>query len=148
MIEELNDHPDKAAAWLREFDRMVEPMYGDGRNGKFSGKRIYVSGPVSSVPHELACRVFTTAASYASSLGAEYVYCATSHIDEDVDHAAAMRECLREMLWPFAGRDAGPAYDVLLLLPDAEMSEGAACEMDVAEEIGMDLDITLWELMI
>ena len=57
MIEELNDQ-DKAAAWLREFDRMVEPMYGDGRNGKFSGKRIYVSGPVSSVPHELACRVF------------------------------------------------------------------------------------------
>ena len=148
MIDELNDHPDKAAAWLREFDKRVEPMCGDGRNGKFAGRRIYVSGPVSSVPHKLACHVFTTAANYAGSLGAEYVYCATSHIDEGTSHAAAMMECLREMLWPFDRSDIRPAYDVLLLLPDAEMSEGAACEMDVAEEIGMELDITLWELMI
>lgn len=98
------------------------------------GKRVFLSGPVTSLLRDEAVSAFGEAWRLCDSRGAAGVYDPTSDVPSDSTHEAAMHECLCELLtmWP-----TGFYYDLLVSLPGWEASEGATLERAVAEAVGI-----------
>lgn len=101
------------------------------------GKRIFISGPMSSLPHNNSAE-FLGAHVVLKERGAKHVYDpALRWLDEDASESEAkshedyMRQCLHELT------DDTMPYDLMVQLPGWEDSEGAIWESWVADWCGI-----------
>lgn len=120
------------------------------RNGPLEGKRVFISGPMSSRKHNNVTK-FLAAHIVLNKLGALSVYDpAAEWVDdvsrgswEDRGHEFYMRRCISELSksWYVDAEDGGtrPLYDLLVQLDGWQDSEGAKTEKIVAEACGIEV---------
>lgn len=100
--------------------------------GKLSGKRVYLSGPMTGRP-DLGRRAFNEAHRLCLRAGATHVFNPASKWAAGRGHGWYMRHDLHELMRS-TRPDGKPYYDVLVSLPGWDMSDGAYLERLVAEE--------------
>ena len=110
------------------------------------GKAVYLSGPMTGIPR-WNCESFQDAHARLDSLGAREVYDPSEHEwMQHIDHERAMRESVTELAMESDrvpnGSHTRPHYDLLVLLPGWESSDGCKVERMVAQACGIEV----WEL--
>lgn len=107
------------------------------RGADLKGKRVYVSGPMSGLP-ALNRPAFKRAADELEALGAHPFDPANAWYHDDSSREACMLRDLR-MLTQVADYERGvPFFDLLVLLPGFESSQGALLELSVARACGIE----------
>lgn len=120
------------------------------RKGPLEGRRVFVSGPMSSREHNNVTK-FLAAHIVLNKLGALVVYDPAAEWVEEVAHGSCcdknhdyyMRKCIGELSrsW-YASDDSDgqtPYYDLLVQLDGWQDSEGAKTEKIVAEACGIEV---------
>lgn len=103
------------------------------------GCNVYLSGPVTSVPHEEIINTFGVAESVCWYNGAN-VFNPTRSVPKDYNHETAMLRCLNELtMFDWEAEKPKPFYDFLIQLDGWRYSEGAIVERAVAEACGIDV---------
>lgn len=114
---------------------------------KVSGKRVFLSGPITGMPSFNAAG-FAAAHEMLNDAGAKYVfdpaferYVEVSKGKTEGGRGYYMRKTLAELISTETDYDRSyrSHYDVLVLLPGWEDSDGARVEADVAKAIGIEV---------
>ena len=90
-------------------------------------KRIYISGPISNTPHELAFEAFEDAENKLRARGYEPVNPMKLPHDHDKTWSAYMREDIIALM----------GCDEVCFLYDSEYSTGAMIEIELAKKLGI-----------
>lgn len=118
---------------------MTEVTQEARRHVDVSGRRVFLSGPVTGLDYEEARDAFDAAEVRLRVRGARSVLNPASVVPRECSHEDAMLMCLH-LLTTYAeyvdGRRVRP-YDLLVSLPGWERSEGARVERMVALAVGI-----------
>ena len=102
--------------------------------GRLKSKRVFISGPMSGIPHYNA-QAFAEAHAICREQGAWSVFDPTwqwmNETGEENTHEWYMRRCINAL--------TNGDFDVLLQLDGWEDSEGARLEHDVAQACGIEV---------
>lgn len=109
-------------------------------SGKFEGLHVYVSGPMTGIEGYNA-DAMNAVRDELCGCGAAYVYDPADYIEvlEKLSHQEQMRWSIHHLTKPWTN---GAYYDLLVLLPGWQDSDGCRLERAVAEACGIEV----WEL--
>lgn len=118
-------------------------MNGSAADYDFSGKRVFLSGPMTGLPG-FNRKAFMEAEGRLYAAGAADVYNPARLVDMDdvggTPHERYMARTLHELTshnWTASGGWFTPYYDCVALLPGWESSDGALAEIAVAQAVGI-----------
>lgn len=103
-----------------------------------TGKRIYLSGPMTGI-EDYNRAAFDRAASDLIGAGAVQVYNPAVYINDYSARMYGHEECMRPAFWELAHKPWDLTYDLLISLPEWQDSAGARLEREVATAIGMEV---------
>jgi hypothetical protein len=109
------------------------------------GKNVFLSGPMTGLP-AFNVAEFAAAHETLNELGASHVFdpaferfVEISHGVSEGTHELYMRSCLGELTSGSIERPGETHYELLVLLPGWESSEGSVVEREVAKACGIEV---------
>ena len=121
------NNQDKAVEAIKKLAQVAYLTDGEDISDKVKGKKVYLSGPITGIKNYKG--LFLFAEELVKMCDASQVFNPALQIPDSLGYEEAMKRCVRALT----------DHDIIVMLPDWNVSQGSKVEHEVARACGMDV---------